>query len=361
MPGIVDCYHSALTNLQGPYMNNCPAGHPGHELPGAAGRRDARPDEVGQPEPGADRRLVLPDRPADTRRPDHGRPALQPNIASCNSLPVNIGDLLVDRAGQHDRPDQPGRDRPGRPGPGRAHGTAPRWSAARSASTTARASCRSRSSTSTPTTSRTRRAAGSRCRSPTSSGFFVEQMQGNDVTGILLPYRAQFNPGAATVVANSVVPLLRGAGAMSLQLPGQVCRRRRWRSRPREHARRRAGLRPTAIATAALAALAQPTGRPAPVLVVDVRGTAQFPAALPELKRTHPQTAIVLVAGALDTSLMLEAIRCGVTECVVEPVTQAELVARCPARQRAAGGAERRSGVRHHGRQGRRRHHHAWR
>ena len=38
-----------------------------HELPGAAGRRHARPHEVGQPEPGADGRLVLPDRPAAAR------------------------------------------------------------------------------------------------------------------------------------------------------------------------------------------------------------------------------------------------------------------------------------------------------
>jgi pilus assembly protein CpaE len=61
--------------------------------------------------------------------------------------------------------------------------------------------------------------------------------------------------------------------------------------------------------------------------VIDLRGEAQFPAALPELKRAHPRTAIVLVTGALDTAMMLEAIRCGVTECVVEPVAQAELVA----------------------------------
>jgi pilus assembly protein CpaE len=112
---------------------------------------------------------------------------------------------------------------------------------------------------------------------------------------------------------------------MSLQLPGHVCLVGDG-DRDLESMLAGEGLRPTTIATAALTALAQPTGRPAPVLVVDVRGTAQFPAALPELKRTHPHTAIVLVAGALDTSLMLEAIRCGVTECVVEPVTQAELV-----------------------------------
>ena len=87
------------------------------------------------------------------------------------------------------------------------------------------------------------------------------------------------------------------------------------------------GVRSTAVAATDLAALAQPAARPASVLVIDLRGEAQFPAALPELKRAHPRTAIVLVTGALDTAMMLEAIRCGVTECVVEPVAQAELVA----------------------------------
>jgi pilus assembly protein CpaE len=87
------------------------------------------------------------------------------------------------------------------------------------------------------------------------------------------------------------------------------------------------GLRPTAMAAADLPALAQPAARPAAVLVVDLRGATQLPAALPEVKKAHPQTAIVLVVGALETSLMLEAIRCGVTECVVEPVTEAELLA----------------------------------
>jgi pilus assembly protein CpaE len=88
-----------------------------------------------------------------------------------------------------------------------------------------------------------------------------------------------------------------------------------------------AGLRPSTLTAADLTALAAPSGHPPKVLVVDLRGERQLPAALPELKRTHPQTAIVLVAGALETSLMLEAIRCGVTECVLEPVSPTELVA----------------------------------
>jgi pilus assembly protein CpaE len=109
-------------------------------------------------------------------------------------------------------------------------------------------------------------------------------------------------------------------------LPGQVCVVG-GRERDLEAMLTAGGLRPTSVASADLAALAQPAGRPAGVLVVDLRGEKQLPAALPELKRAHPRTAIVLVAAALETQLMLEAIRCGVTECVVEPVAPAELVA----------------------------------
>jgi pilus assembly protein CpaE len=113
---------------------------------------------------------------------------------------------------------------------------------------------------------------------------------------------------------------------MNPVLPGHVCVVGA-RDRDLEAMLAAGGMRPTSIAAADLAALAQPSARPAGVLVVDVRGDKQFPAALPELKRAHPQTGIVLVAAALETQFMLEAIRCGVTECLVEPVAPAELVA----------------------------------
>jgi pilus assembly protein CpaE len=113
---------------------------------------------------------------------------------------------------------------------------------------------------------------------------------------------------------------------MNLTLPGQVCVVGSG-DRDLESMLAAAGLRPTAAATADLASLAHPSAHPAPVLVVDLRGGRQFPPALSDLKRAHPRTAIVLVVGAPDTSLMLEAIRCGVTECVVEPLREADLLA----------------------------------
>jgi pilus assembly protein CpaE len=113
---------------------------------------------------------------------------------------------------------------------------------------------------------------------------------------------------------------------MSGLLPGQVCVVGS-RDRDLDGMLTAAGMRPTAMPVADLTVMAQPAGRPTAVLVVDLRSEQQFPPALRELKRAHPRAAIVLVVGAPDTSVMLEAIRCGVTECVVEPVAQAELVA----------------------------------
>ena len=109
-------------------------------------------------------------------------------------------------------------------------------------------------------------------------------------------------------------------------LPGQVCIVGSG-DRDLEAILTTAGLRPSVVAIADLPGLAHPGGRPAPVLLVDLRGASQFPPALRDLRRVHPLTAIVLVVGALDTSLMVEAIRCGVTECVVEPISQGEMMA----------------------------------
>lgn len=60
-------------------------------------------------------------------------------------------------------------------------------------------------------------------------------------------------------------------------------------------------------------------------LVLDVRGLPQLPAALPLFRRDHVSTPIVLVTSSLDGQMMLEAMRAGVSECVVEPLTSQAL------------------------------------
>lgn len=85
------------------------------------------------------------------------------------------------------------------------------------------------------------------------------------------------------------------------------------------------GVRSTVVARDALSALSKP-GVPQPeVLVLDLRDQPQFPPALSMLKQQHPATPVLLVVSKLDPAVMLEAMRAGVNECIVDPVTLPEL------------------------------------
>ena len=63
------------------------------------------------------------------------------------------------------------------------------------------------------------------------------------------------------------------------------------------------------------------------VLVLDLRGHAQLPAALPILKRQHPATGVLIVADRLDPALLVEAMRAGVTEVVAAPLVAGDIEA----------------------------------
>jgi pilus assembly protein CpaE len=73
-------------------------------------------------------------------------------------------------------------------------------------------------------------------------------------------------------------------------------------------------------AGADLTKLAEVGAKQPDVLVLDVRGQAHLPAALPVLKRHHPATGVLIVADRLDPALLLEAMRAGVTEIVAAPL-----------------------------------------
>jgi pilus assembly protein CpaE len=76
-----------------------------------------------------------------------------------------------------------------------------------------------------------------------------------------------------------------------------------------------------------LAGIDRQPGRPADVLLLDLRGRTDVPHELTSLKRRNPQTGVIIVASALDPTLMLEAMRAGVTEFVTDPITAADLKA----------------------------------
>ena len=64
------------------------------------------------------------------------------------------------------------------------------------------------------------------------------------------------------------------------------------------------------------------TEAPAAV-VIDVRGNhPQLPPGVPEFRRAHAQSAIVVVVSKLDPQFMLGAMRAGVNECLPEPLTR---------------------------------------
>jgi pilus assembly protein CpaE len=87
------------------------------------------------------------------------------------------------------------------------------------------------------------------------------------------------------------------------------------------------GVAAATIQREALSSLSQPGAAQPQVLVVDLRQQPEFPHALSLLKRQHPATGVLLVLRQLDPALMLEAMRAGVTECVAEPLSPAEIQA----------------------------------
>jgi pilus assembly protein CpaE len=87
------------------------------------------------------------------------------------------------------------------------------------------------------------------------------------------------------------------------------------------------GMRSVCIGHDALAAVARP-GAPQPeAIIVDLRNQAQFPPALVTLRQQHPSTPVLLVLTELDPAMMLEAMRAGVSECIVPPITVPDLQA----------------------------------
>jgi len=201
-PGIVDCYHAALTNLQGPYMNNCPAGTPvtSFQVPQDVGTRVRM--KSGNPSQALTAGWFFPIDLPIPGGPSTGGQRYSQNIATCNSLPVNIGDLLWTEPGNMIGPTNQGVSDLIAQDPGA------RWNGTE---VVGGAFGVNNSPRIVPIPIfnvdayyfQDKTSGRFQVQITNILGFFVEQMQGQDVTGILLPYRAQFNPAAATVVANS--------------------------------------------------------------------------------------------------------------------------------------------------------------
>jgi pilus assembly protein CpaE len=84
-------------------------------------------------------------------------------------------------------------------------------------------------------------------------------------------------------------------------------------------------LRTSQLPTAELATLAHAAARQPDVVIVDLRGGQALPPTVATLKRQHPTTPVLLVTSSLEPSVVLEAMRAGVNECVAEPLQAAEI------------------------------------
>lgn len=99
------------------------------------------------------------------------------------------------------------------------------------------------------------------------------------------------------------------------------------RDRQLEELLQACGVRATALKIEDLTALAQPGTVQPTVVLLDMRERVALPSAVGLLRRHHPATGVVIVAAALETALMLDAMRAGVTEFLAFPLTVPELQA----------------------------------
>ena len=94
-----------------------------------------------------------------------------------------------------------------------------------------------------------------------------------------------------------------------------------------EHMLRACGAVVTTIDIDALTALAGAAARQPDAVVVDLRDRGTIPAAVSAIRRQHASTGLLMVLPRLDPTLMLDAMRAGVNECVADPLTKEELQA----------------------------------
>jgi hypothetical protein len=202
MPGIVDCYHSALTNFNGPYMNNCAGGIgvTSFQTPQDAGTRVRL--KPGNPAQALTAGWFFPIDLPRAHGPETGGDRYRENIASCNSLPVHIGDLLWTEPGNMIGPTNQGvSDLIDQDPSAIWNGTAvvgglygvnnsPRIVPIPIFNVEAYHF-------------QDKTSGRFQLQVTNILGFFVEGMQGQDVTGILLPYRAEYTPGGSEVVEDS--------------------------------------------------------------------------------------------------------------------------------------------------------------
>ncbi len=93
------------------------------------------------------------------------------------------------------------------------------------------------------------------------------------------------------------------------------------RDRDLEAVLRECGINATSVPPAGLAALAHSSASQPGLLVLDLRGSSNVLASLGALKRQHPSTPVAAVLSSPDPHLLMDAMRAGVNEVLIEPLS----------------------------------------
>ena len=88
---------------------------------------------------------------------------------------------------------------------------------------------------------------------------------------------------------------------------------------------RATGMRPVVLQADQLASASRSLASMPDVVLVDVRVDRPLLASVAAIKRRYPTIGIAIVVPSLEPELMLEAMRAGVTEVLVEPLTAESL------------------------------------
>ena len=67
------------------------------------------------------------------------------------------------------------------------------------------------------------------------------------------------------------------------------------------------------------------SGRTPDLLIIDAREQSVLPPSLATVRRTHPSIGVIVIAASMDPTMMLEAMRAGVSEFLTEPATADDL------------------------------------
>jgi pilus assembly protein CpaE len=89
----------------------------------------------------------------------------------------------------------------------------------------------------------------------------------------------------------------------------------------------KSGLQSSCMNEQELREIAAPNAPQPDAIILDVRNDSRIPDVVMQHQRNHPHTPLVMVAPAMDPTLMLEGIRFGVKAYVTEPLTRQELEA----------------------------------